>query len=32
MSVLWTKWPDNDVYWAAVKGFLEKYAPAKTSG
>ena len=26
---LWSKWPDNDVYWAAVKGFLSKYAPAK---
>lgn len=25
---LWTKWPDSDVYWAAVNGFLERYAPA----
>jgi dienelactone hydrolase len=25
---LWAKWPDNDVYWAAVNGFLEEYAPA----
>lgn len=24
---LWAKWPDDDVYWAAVKGFLAKYAP-----
>lgn len=24
---LWAKWPDNDVYWAAVNGFLEKYVP-----
>ena len=24
---LWAKWPDNDVYWTAVKGFLESYAP-----
>ena len=26
---LWKKWTDNDVYWAAVNGFLERYAPAK---
>jgi pimeloyl-ACP methyl ester carboxylesterase len=26
---LWSKWPDNDVYWAAVNGFLETYVPAK---
>lgn len=25
---LWSKWPDNDVYWAAVNGFLSHYAPA----
>jgi len=25
---LWSKWPDNDVYWAAVNGFLSRYAPA----
>lgn len=25
---LWAKWPDNDVYWAAVNGFLQKYVPA----
>ena len=24
---LWSKWPDHDVYWAAVNGFLEEYAP-----
>ena len=24
---LWEKFPDNDVYWAAVHGFLEIYAP-----
>jgi len=24
---LWAKWPDHDVYWAALKGFLEVYAP-----
>lgn len=24
---LWSKWPDNDVYWAAVNGFLAKYVP-----
>lgn len=24
---LWSKWPDNDVYWTAVRGFLEEYAP-----
>lgn len=29
---LWEKWPDNDVYWAAVKGFLQKYAPARNPG
>lgn len=29
---LWEKWPDNDVYWASVKGFLEGYAPPKASG
>ncbi len=28
---LWEKWPDHDVYWAAVKGFLGEYAPPKTS-
>jgi hypothetical protein len=25
---LWAKWPDSDVYWVAVSGFLERYAPA----
>jgi pimeloyl-ACP methyl ester carboxylesterase len=25
---LWDKFPDNDVYWAAVHGFLDRYAPA----
>jgi len=25
---LWRKWSDNDVYWASVDGFLERYAPA----
>jgi len=25
---LWNKWSDSDVYWAAVNGFLEEYAPA----
>lgn len=25
---LWSKWPDSDVYWAAVNGFLSRYAPA----
>ncbi len=24
---LWDKWPDSDVYWAAVNGFLKEYAP-----
>lgn len=24
---LWEKFPDHDVYWAAVTGFLESYAP-----
>ncbi|MEM7436542.1 MAG: alpha/beta fold hydrolase [Myxococcota bacterium] len=24
---LWARSPDNDVYWAAVKGFLKEYAP-----
>ena len=24
---LWSKWPDHDVYWAAVRGFLGEYAP-----
>lgn len=24
---LWAKWPDNDVYWTAVNGFLKEYAP-----
>ncbi len=24
---LWAKWPDHDVYWAAVNGFLKAYAP-----
>lgn len=24
---LWAKWPDSDVYWAAVNGFLSEYAP-----
>lgn len=27
---LWAKWPDNDVYWTAVKGFLQSYAPGAT--
>ena len=26
---LWSKWPDDDVYWAALNGFLESYAPPK---
>jgi len=26
---LWTKWPDHDAYWAAVKGFLDVYAPPR---
>ncbi len=25
---LWKKFPDHDVYWAAVNGFLKSYAPA----
>jgi pimeloyl-ACP methyl ester carboxylesterase len=25
---LWDKWPDSDVYWAAVNGFLKEYAAA----
>ena len=25
---LWSKWTDNDVYWAAVNGFLKEHAPA----
>ncbi|MEM8606563.1 MAG: alpha/beta fold hydrolase [Myxococcota bacterium] len=25
---LWERWGDNDVYWAAVTGFLTEYAPA----
>jgi pimeloyl-ACP methyl ester carboxylesterase len=25
---LWRQWSDNDVYWAAVKGFLNEYTPA----
>lgn len=29
---LWEKWPDHDVYWAAVKGFLEEYAPPRPAG
>ncbi|MGB5809443.1 MAG: alpha/beta fold hydrolase [Polyangiales bacterium] len=24
---LWRKWDDNDVYWAALAGFLQEYAP-----
>lgn len=28
---LWSRWPDNDVYWAAVNGFLESYVPPKPS-
>lgn len=28
---LWTKSPDNDVYWAAVKGFLVTYVPPKSN-
>jgi pimeloyl-ACP methyl ester carboxylesterase len=24
---LWDRWPDSDVYWAAVNGFLKEYAP-----
>ena len=24
---LWDRWPDSDVYWTAVNGFLETYAP-----
>ena len=24
---LWDRWPDSDVYWAAVNGFLQEYAP-----
>jgi alpha-beta hydrolase superfamily lysophospholipase len=26
---LWSQWIDNDVYWVAVNGFLEEYAPPK---
>lgn len=26
---LWAAWPDDDVYWAALKGFLREYAPPK---
>lgn len=26
---LWSKSPDNDVYWAAVNGFLKGYAPPR---
>lgn len=26
---LWERWPDHDVYWAAIKGFLSEYAPPK---
>lgn len=26
---LWSRFPDHDVYWAAVRGFLTTYAPAK---
>ena len=26
---LWEKWPDHDVYWTAIKGFLTEYAPAR---
>lgn len=26
---LWSKWSDSDVYWTAVNGFLDTYAPAK---
>lgn len=26
---LWEQWPDHDVYWAAIKGFLSEYAPPK---
>jgi dienelactone hydrolase len=26
---LWKQWPDHDVYWAAIKGFLSEYAPSK---
>jgi pimeloyl-ACP methyl ester carboxylesterase len=28
---LWSKWPDSDVYWAAVNGFLDTYAPPTPS-
>lgn len=24
---LWERWPDDDVYWASVTGFLTEYAP-----
>jgi pimeloyl-ACP methyl ester carboxylesterase len=24
---LWAKWPDHDVYWAAINAFLDAYAP-----
>lgn len=24
---LWEQWPDHDVYWAAIKGFLSEYVP-----
>lgn len=24
---LWARWRDHDVYWAAINGFLQKYAP-----
>jgi len=26
---LWAQWPDNDVYWAAVDGFLDVYMPPR---
>jgi len=29
---LWAQWPDHDVYWASVKGFLEEYAPPTPQG
>jgi pimeloyl-ACP methyl ester carboxylesterase len=28
---LWSRWPDHDVYWAAVKGFLGEYVPPAQS-
>ena len=29
---LWDKWPDSDVYWSSVLGFLREYAPPRNPG